>query len=114
MLPSGYLAAAPLCMTVLQQVCNLVSVLGMDSHREGIAAFRCLFHGPALFVPTGTLWGICLNTLLYRLGYIFYRILVARSAYSLSPSMIASARPSTVVLLSAIPSPLYQGSPYPY
>ena len=36
---------------------------------------------------------------------------VARSAYSFSPSMIASARPSTVVLLSAISSPLCQGSP---
>nr|DAY36101.1 MAG TPA: hypothetical protein [Caudoviricetes sp.] len=36
---------------------------------------------------------------------------VARSAYSFSPSMIASARPSTVVLLSDISSPLCQGSP---
>lgn len=36
---------------------------------------------------------------------------VARSAYSFRPSMIASARPSTVVLLSAISSPLCQGSP---
>nr|DAZ55612.1 MAG TPA: hypothetical protein [Caudoviricetes sp.] len=37
---------------------------------------------------------------------------VARSAYSFRPSMIASASPSTVVLLSAICSPLCQGSPY--
>nr|DAW03428.1 MAG TPA: hypothetical protein [Caudoviricetes sp.] len=37
---------------------------------------------------------------------------VARSAYSFRPSIIASASPSIFVLLSAILSPLCQGSPY--
>ena len=63
MLPSGCPAPAAFCMTVFQEMGDLVSVLGMDRHGKGVAAFRCLFDRPAFLIPSRPFRGIRLYIL---------------------------------------------------
>ena len=58
-----YPAASPFCMSMLQEMSDLVSVFGMYRHLQGLTVFPGLFDRPAFSISSG-LFRCCVRNLL--------------------------------------------------
>ena len=95
-------AAAAFCMTMLQQVCNLISVLECTViSRLWLFSFVFLVTQLFLYRPlfTGALADISFLTVVAVFRTAFFISASARSAYSVSPFMISAVISSIEVIL---------------
>ena len=56
---SRHTTAAALCMTVFEQMRDLIAVFAVDGHFQCVAVFLCFLRCPASFVSTGLHRGFC-------------------------------------------------------